>query len=334
MEFYTNIENGKLLDFDAFSRHYVLIYFVIKCFKIIIPALIVLVIFRHTITWQLQQFWGASGDFWQSRWEIILDTLGEDPFLYWVYGTLLETFLVYWLFGAIYTILDLIDKPAALKRYKIQPGTNEPVDKDRLIKVICYVLFNQVIIHFPFATFCYTIMKWRGPPPLRTLPTFHWVLVEMAIFLIVEEIAFYYSHRLLHSRYLYKYIHKIHHEWTAPIAVTAIYCHPLEHVVSNLAPPFLGVLIAGSHVATAYLWFFLAILNTLNAHSGYHWPLFPSPEAHDFHHLKFNQCFGILGVLDRIHGTDRLFRSTRNYDRHTTLLTLTPARQLYPDKND
>jgi methylsterol monooxygenase len=40
-------------------------------------------------------------------------------------------------------------------------------------------------------------MKWRGFPPLRDLPTFHWVLVEMAVHILMEEIGFYYSHRYL-----------------------------------------------------------------------------------------------------------------------------------------
>jgi len=63
--------------------------------------------------------------------------------------------------------------------------------------------------------------------------------------------------------------------------------------------------------ASAWLWYCLALLSTLNAHSGYHFPFFPSPEAHDFHHLKFNQCYGVLGILDYLHGTDTLFRSNK-----------------------
>ncbi|PIO72857.1 hypothetical protein TELCIR_05189 [Teladorsagia circumcincta] len=28
----------------------------------------------------------------------------------------------------------------------------------------------------------------------------------------------------------------------------------------------------------------------------------PSPEAHDYHHKVFNECFGVLGILDYIYG--------------------------------
>jgi methylsterol monooxygenase len=33
----------------------------------------------------------------------------------------------------------------------------------------------------------------------------------------------------------------MHHEWQAPIAIADKYSHPLEHIVSNLMPLFLGI---------------------------------------------------------------------------------------------
>lgn len=105
------------------------------------------------------------------------------------------TFIVYWIFGGIYTLLDITNRPAALRRYKIQPGTNEPVDTRELCKVIAQVLFNQIIVGLPIAYCSYHFMEWRGYPSVRELPTFHWVLVEIAIHILCEEIGFYYSHR-------------------------------------------------------------------------------------------------------------------------------------------
>lgn len=104
-------------------------------------------------------------------------------------------FVVYWLFGGIYTILDITNRPSALRRYKIQPGTNEPVDRRALFKVIAQVLFNQFVVGLPVVYCSYLLMEWRGYPPMRELPTFHWALAELAIHILFEEIGFYYSHR-------------------------------------------------------------------------------------------------------------------------------------------
>lgn len=46
---------------------------------------------------------------------------------------------------------------------------------------------------------------------------------------------------------------------------------------------------------------------------------------------RFNQCYGVLGVLDRLHGTDLVFKQTKAYDRHILLLNFTPLTQSIPE---
>ena len=46
---------------------------------------------------------------------------------------------------------------------------------------------------------------------------------------------------------------------------------------------------------------------------------------------RFNQMYGVMGVLDRLHGTDENFRQSKNHERHIVLLNLKPANDMYPD---
>lgn len=46
---------------------------------------------------------------------------------------------------------------------------------------------------------------------------------------------------------------------------------------------------------------------------------------------RFTNNFGVLGVLDRLHGTDTNFRASKQYMRHFMLLSLSPVLQQIPD---
>ena len=63
------------------------------------------------------------------------------------------------------------------------------------MRAVKLVLFNQIVVGGAFTVLLHPVYVWRGCSFGPELPSFHWVLFEIAIFTLVEEFGFYYSHR-------------------------------------------------------------------------------------------------------------------------------------------
>ena len=122
----------------------------------------------------------------------------------------------------------------------------------------------------------------------RHVPTVGRLVVDLVAFNLLREASLYYIHRGFHHPAVYQYVHKVHHQWQTPVALTAIYCDPVEHLGQNLFPVLLGPAVMGSHNLVAYLWIGYVIFESVYLHCGYQLPGCPiSPVFHDFHHLKY-----------------------------------------------
>ena len=151
-------------------------------------------------------------------------------------------------------------------------------------------------------------------------------LLQFLAMLVIEDYAFYWSHRLLHHPLLYKRMHKIHHEFDFTIAYMTLYCHWFEFIISDMLPIGLSLHLFQSniHVFTVSLFASYSLFKTHYMHCGYEFMFFPVPpdmprwlsvvsaEHHDFHHTRNLGNFSTgIALWERYMGSDEIFKKEK-----------------------
>lgn len=235
-------------------------------------------------------------------------------------------FFGYWLNVVVVSLLDLFLPMSVLEKYKIQ---FDKFNRDDLYKLSYYtkpmkiILCNQLFICTPIllvigiiydrVTTCNPTYNPTYIPVDVSMDAMFWytcveyisttiiLIIKLIICVFSEDVLFYYFHRLFHTKWLYGLVHKQHHEYNVPIAISAQYVHPIEQI-TLLIQLFTGPLIVKLNpVITCYLLLFYVTMNVLT-HSGYKIP-FIDTNYHDSHHKHFNINYGSMYFLDMLHGT-------------------------------
>jgi len=291
----------------------------------------------HNVGWILKPL---LTDDTRGPWEIIwhhfldkADAFGvQDNYWLFVYGTHLVTTIFYWSCALIFLFMDYTQMPAFLMKYKIQQGKNTPPPTAKVIKVLLTVEFN-FLMGIPASMLGFSQWEKNANLDLRYVPGAMQTFATLAVCMVCHDFIFYHGHKMLHHKSIYKHIHKKHHEWQAPIAAAAVYSHPVEHFITGIISTSVGLMIMTPQIPVYWIWYMWIGFQVMNDHSGYHFPLFFSPEFHDYHHLKFHTSYGWLSFWDWFWGTDIEFQRTvvhkkRNIRLHTTK----SARELVPDE--
>ena len=236
----------------------------------------------------------------------LLDAYRDPLFWSFAVGSIVASVVAFTLFAAPLTWLAWRD-PDWARSYRLQ--SRAPREQQLVGASIRWFLLNNLALGAA------TVASW----PLLRLSGVHagplpawWVVVGQVVFFVyLDDFLYYWFHRAMHGRRLYKHVHLWHHRIVTPWAVTGHYMHPLEYVVTG-SIALLGPLLLGAHVVVLWTWFALRQWEAAEGHCGYDFPwspthLFPGTDGarhHDFHHARVRGNYaGFFPIWDRVFGT-------------------------------
>ncbi|KNC46718.1 C-4 sterol methyl oxidase [Thecamonas trahens ATCC 50062] len=207
-----------------------------------------------------------------------------------------------------------------LERYRIQQRTPS---RSLVVACIKSLLVGHLIVQ-PLQLFLlypvFVALGMSADP--ADMPSAAVAIAQLLACFVINETGFYWSHRWLHSEWLFKTVHARHHKFGSTIGIAAEYAHPFEQLVSNGLPTIGGPLLLGTHMSITFLWLAIRIYLTVDNHCGFalpwspaHWggaakvnPFASHPLAHNFHHSHNSGCYGGNSFFwDWIMGTDADF---------------------------
>ncbi len=139
-------------------------------------------------------------------------------------------------------------------------------------------------------------------------------IVTILFMLIVNDAYFYWTHRLLHTPKIFKFVHRVHHYSVNPTPFTSL-SFDLVEIFVNMIIVFLFPFIMPMHILAFAIFTLVAFLYNVYGHLGYEimppklqrLPLFKyfnSATRHQFHHQTSRANFGLYFTWwDHICGT-------------------------------
>ena len=210
------------------------------------------------------------------------------------------------LIGYIYTALILHTN--LINDYRIQP---KEYFAKRFYERFPLILFNISILLGVGIVGVFLLQDFIA----FELPTV-WVFVwQLVLIFLIDDLYFYFYHSALHTKFLYKHIHKTHHRSTMPIPMEYIFTHPLEWFIGAIGP-FIGLVVIASfsEINIYAFWAMSALrnLHELDIHSGIKSskitsliPFYGTTEHHDLHHSKNRGNYASTFTLwDKVFGTE------------------------------
>lgn len=233
-----------------------------------------------------------------------------DKFKFTALGTFLHVFVLM----LHYAFIRYCDEFKCYHKYRLHEPLNFSKDSKLLNRCMVEQALKLCLVQPLLSYFIlYPLMELRGMFLYAPLPSFTVVIQHMLISAFCLDTLFYWVHRSLHSKYLYSWVHKQHHEFKVNNVLNTEYAHVIEDIFSSLLPTFAGSFLMQSHPFVVILWVTLRVLEAQDAHSNYcfpisEWIFMRSPAFHAYHHSHNIGNYGLTSMWDTILSTNKHYR--------------------------
>ncbi|HEY1871700.1 MAG TPA: sterol desaturase family protein [Chitinophagaceae bacterium] len=185
------------------------------------------------------------------------------------------------------------------KKYKIQPL------KPKQRQLLYELLFSfSTILVFSTTGLAVFLLYMNGFTRIYLhVNPYGWLyfLFSILLMVIVHDTYFYWTHRLLHTRWFFKMIHYVHHKSINPTPLAAYSFHPAEALIESLIVIPIVVFIP-VHIGAFFLFTFFVLFMNVMGHLGFEFMSgrmrksrigrhFTSSTHHNLHHQKCNKNF-------------------------------------------
>lgn len=221
--------------------------------------------------------------------------------------------LRYLVFAGILFLLFYIWKKRHFFRFKIQ---QKYPDNKHVLREMGYS-FLSIAVFGAVATTMFTLRK-HGYTQVYTNFSDHSVayfIFSVIAFVLLHDMYFYWTHRIMHWKPIYPYVHKIHHLSTNPTPWAAFAFHPLEALIEVGIVPIMMFLMP-IHPYAILIWVLYQTGMNVIGHLGFE--MYPSgftngfiskwnntSTHHNMHHKHVTSNYGLyFNIWDRLLGTN------------------------------
>ena len=143
-----------------------------------------------------------------------------------------------------------------------------------------------------------------------------WLLLSLPLLIVWQDLCFYCTHRLMHTRWMFRHVHGVHHRSREPSPWAAYAMHPVEAMV-NGGVPLLALAVVPVQEQVLGLFVLHQVLRNVHGHAPieilprgfarhWFWGRFTSTTHHHLHHETAQGNYGLWFTWwDRVFGTER-----------------------------